>query len=359
MRLLYLYPEEWTGQRAREVHTLSTCVALARHNMDVTLALAGGLREARGQLRDIAGSDEIPGLQFVVLTRSIGPIRSATIFAKLFRFWFQRQPPFQAGYVIHLKAAAILKRALLPYLYEAHEIFAETPRQTAAQQESIHALERDALAGAAWRVATSKPLSVALRAHYALPNDFVIVPNAGRPPLPQSVFAADGPFVYAGSIADWKGLETVIAAGRAAQVPLKIIGGTAEEWGRLQAALPADHVTWQPRVSLEELPGALAGARAGVIPTRPNSPSGRYSCPMKLFDYAGCGLPVLTTALHSLEDLHAGSWCARVDTPTVEAWTVALRNFRSSAVLAETARAWAGAHTWTQRAEKLAQVLGA
>jgi hypothetical protein len=80
---------------------------------------------------------------------------------------------------------------------------------------------------------------------------------------------------------------------------------------------------------------------------------------MKLFDYAGCGLPVLTTALQSLEDLHAGSWCVHVETPTVEAWTEAMRTFKPSAVLAETARAWAGVHTWAQRAEKLAQALGA
>ena len=131
------------------------------------------------------------------------------------------------------------------------------PRQTAAQQENLHDMERDALTGAAWRVATSKPLSVALRAHYTLPNDFFTVPNAGRPPLPQSVFSAHGPFVYAGSIADWKGLEIVVAASRAAQVQLKIVGGTAEEWQRLRRALPADHVKWQPRVSLEELPRAL------------------------------------------------------------------------------------------------------
>jgi glycosyltransferase involved in cell wall biosynthesis len=358
MRLLYLYPEEWHGHRAREVHTLSTCVALARNGLEVTLVIAGGLRQLREHLRDIAGADEIPTLHFTVLTRGIGPIRSAAIFGKLFRFWLQRQPPFQAGFVIHLKAAAILKRAMLPYLYEAHEVFAETPRPTAAEKESLHALERDALAGAAWRVATSKPLATALRAHYVLPNDFFIIPNAGRPPLPQSVFSPDGPFVYSGSIADWKGLETVIAASRAAGIPLKIVGGTAEEWQRLREAMPADHVAWHPRVPQEELPRALTGARAGLVPTRPDSPSGRYSCPMKLFDYAGCGLPVLSTALQSLESLNAGSWCARVEAPTVEAWTEALRTFRPSAILAETARAWAGTHTWKRRAEKIAQALG-
>jgi glycosyltransferase involved in cell wall biosynthesis len=356
MRLLYLYPEEWHGHRAREVHTLSTCVALARNDIKVTLVIAGGLRAMREQLRDIAGVEELAGLNVVVLARGVGPLRSAAIFGKVFRFWFQRQPPFQAGFVIHLKAAATLKRAPLPYLYEAHEVFAEMPRPTPAEKESLHTLEGEALAAAAWRVATSKPLAAALRAHYVLSNDFFIVPNAGPPPLPKGVFSAEGPFVYAGSIADWKGLDTIIAASRAAEMPLKIVGGTAEEWQRLSLEMPADHVAWQPRVPLEELPRALAGARAGLIPTRPDSPSGRYSCPMKLFDYAACGLPVLTTALQSLESLNAGSWCARVESPTVQAWTEAMRNFRSSAVLAETARAWASVHTWKLRAEKLASI---
>ncbi len=55
MRLLYLYSEEWTGRRAREVHTLSTCVALARAGVKVTLVTAGGQAELREHLHDVAG----------------------------------------------------------------------------------------------------------------------------------------------------------------------------------------------------------------------------------------------------------------------------------------------------------------
>jgi hypothetical protein len=356
MRLLYLYPEEWTGRRAREVHTLSTCVALARNGVEVTLVTAGGERALQAQLLDVAGRSEEPGLKFVTLSRSLGPIRSASIFAHHFQSWARQEKPFDAGYLIHLKGAAMLMRAGVPFLYEAHEIFAETPQKDPTRQIQLEALEKEVLSRATWRVATSRPLMLALRERYALPDDFTVVPNAGSPPLHDSVASPDGPLVYCGSIVDWKGLELVIDASRDAQVPLKIIGGTDEEWRRLSASLKTDHVIWQARVALAQLPAALAGAREGVIPTRPDTPSGRYSCPMKLFDYARCGLPVLSTALPSLESLDVGSWCTQVEAPTREAWAEAMRQFRFRAVHGETARAWAGVHTWTDRAAALVRL---
>jgi len=126
--ILYLYPEEWTGRRAREVHTLSTCVALARGGSPVTLVTAGGASALRAHLRDIAGSDAIVGLELVALSRSFGPIRSAAIFALKFRRWLRNRETFTQGFTIHLKAATMLAQAGVPYLFEAHEIFAETVR---------------------------------------------------------------------------------------------------------------------------------------------------------------------------------------------------------------------------------------
>src|SRR5258707_5678135 len=111
MRLLYLYPEEWTGRRAREVHTLSTCAALAQCGVEVTLLTAGGRRELQDHLRDVAGTPEVPGLHLVALSRSLGPIRSASIFSIHFKMWLRRQPPFDWAYTIHLKAAEMLTRA--------------------------------------------------------------------------------------------------------------------------------------------------------------------------------------------------------------------------------------------------------
>jgi hypothetical protein len=358
MRLLYLYPEEWTGRRAREVHTLSTCVALARSGMAVTLVTAGGQPELQAHLCDVAGREVEPELELIALSRAFGPVRSSAIFSRHFEGWLLRQKRFDAAYVIHLKAAALLTRARIPFLYEAHEIFSETPQKDPARQERLSALEGTVLAEATWRVATSRPLALALRERYpSLPNDFVIVPNAGSPPLAQSTADADGPFIYCGSLGDWKGLDTVIDASRDANVPLKIVGGTADEWRALSERGATSHITWQPRVPLADLPQALAGACAGLIPTRSDTPSGRYSCPMKLFDYARCGLPVLSTSLPALQSLDVGSWCTQVEPATRESWAEAMRQFRFREVQAETARAWAGVHTWNDRAAALVRLL--
>jgi hypothetical protein len=115
---------------------------------------------------------------------------------------------------------------------------------------------------------------------------------------------------------------------------------------------------WQPRVALSKLPEMLAGARAGLIPTNPDAPSGEFSCPMKLFDYARCGLPVLTTALPSLQSLDVGAWCVQVSSSTRRAWIDTLQNFRYDGDQAEAARAWAGEHTWAKRAGLLKRALG-
>jgi glycosyltransferase involved in cell wall biosynthesis len=355
--MLYLYLEEWTGRRAREVHTLSTCVALAHAGWPVTLVTAGGEPALRGQLEDVAGAQAVDGLHLVVLSRTIGPVRSAAVFAFRFRRWLSDRPAFKNAFVIHLKASQMVRKAGIPYAFEAHEIFAETRRNNPSAQRALEDLEGNALGAARWRIATSESLAGALGRRYALPNDFHIVPNSGLEPLPESVARSDGPFVYLGSIAYWKGLELVVESARHAQVPLRVVGGTEEEWRVLGARHDLRGVEWRPRVPVREIPQALAGARAGLISTLPESGSGRYSCPMKLFDYARCGLPVLGTDLPSLKNLGLGPWFTPVPDPGVAAWASALRGFCFNAEQAQGALAWAAKHTWSARAEALRRIL--
>jgi glycosyltransferase involved in cell wall biosynthesis len=357
MRLLYLYSEEWTGRRAREVHTLSTCAALGESGIEVTLVTAGGEEELREHLVDITGSTEASNLHLVALSRTLGPIRSTAIFARNFNHWLQNQPPFDLGYVIHLKAGPLLTQAGIPYAYEAHEIFAQTPGN-AVRQRKLHLLESQVLGAAKLHIATSAPLAIALLTWFSLSNDFHIVPNAGFPPLEYTISSPDGPFVYCGSIAEWKGLDVAIQAAADAKLPLKVVGGTEEEWRAVSELIDTSGVEWQRRVHLNELPEVLNGCRAGLIPTNPDTPTGEFSCPMKLFDYARCGLPVLSTALPSLQSLDVGPWCTQVPSPTRASWTDALKNFAYTAEMAEAARAWSGVHTWAHRAELLKHTFG-
>jgi len=357
MRLLYLYSEEWTGRRAREVHTLSTCVALAKSGVDVTLVTAGGEAALQQHLLDVADAAEVPDLHLVALSRTLGPIRSTAIFSRNFNYWLQAHPRFDLGYIIHLKAGPLLAQAGIPYAYEAHEIFAQTP-ENSVRQRKLHILEKQVLNGASLHIATSAPLAVALLTWFSLSNDFHVVPNAGMPPLNNTISSPDGPFIYCGSIAEWKGLDVAIQAAAEAKLPLKVVGGTEEEWQAISEQIDTSGVDWQPRVPLNELPEVLKGCRAGLISTNLDTPSGEFSCPMKLFDYARCGLPVLTTALPSLQSLAVGSWCTQVPSPTRASWTDALKNFAYDRDQADAARSWSGAHTWANRAELLKHTFG-
>jgi hypothetical protein len=352
MRLLYLYPEEWTGRSAREVHTLSTCVALAEIGVEVTLVTAGGEDALRDLLLDVADAPDVPGLQLVALSHTLGPIQSTSIFSRDFIYWVQNRPRFDLALIVHLKAGPILTQVGILYAYEAHEIVAQTPENT-ARQRILHKLEAHVLNAATLHLATSAPLAVALCTWFALSKDFAIVPSAGMPPMSKPLGTPDGPFVYCGSIAQPENLAALFHAARDTKVPLKIIGGTEQEWDVVCAQLDTGGIEWQPYVRLHDLPEALAGARTGLIPTNPDSPSGEFSCPMKLFDYARCGLPVISTALPSLQSLDVGSWCTQIPSPGRPAWKDALKNFKYQPEQAEAARAWSAEHTWAKRAELL------
>ena len=358
MRLLYLYPQEWTGVQAREVQTLSTCVALAQSGVDVTLVTGGGEAELEDHLVDVADAREVAGLHLVVLSRALGPVQSTSIFSRNFLHWLRNKQPFDLAYIVHLKAGAILTQAGIPYAYEAHGILAQMP-QNASRQKELHKLEGQVLKMATKLLATSEALAIALRTWYGLSSDFAVVPNAGMPPLSRTLSSPGGPLVYCGSIGDGQDLVDVIQATREMQIPLKLVGGTQEEWSVVTQQMDTGGVIWRPRVRHTDLQEVLAGARAGIIPTNFDSPAGEFSCPMKLFDYTRCGLPVLTTALPSLQSLALGDWCTQVPSPARGAWMETLKVFQYVPEHGDAARAWSSDHTWAKRAERLMVAFGA
>lgn len=360
-RLLYVYPEEWTRTRAREIQVLGTCIALARLGARVTLVTAGGA-DPRAHAPALGHPDWPSSLEHVALPRTLGPLRSIRVFARRLARWLARAGRPDVAYIRHPKAAPLLARLGIPYWYEAQEVFAESAAPGTARLARLERMEGGALAGARGRVATCVAMAAALNERYFrdAPRPFAIVPNAGGPPLDRSVADPTGPLAYAGSLADWKGLPLALEAAARCGLPVRVVGGGEGEWARLAARLtPAARagVEWRPRVPLAALPDALAGTRAGLIPTDIGSGSGHYSCPLKLFDYARFGLPVVITDLPSLPDLEMGPWCTRVATPSVEGWAQALAALPPGGA-GDAPREWAARHTWDVRARALLDLIG-
>ena len=275
----------------------------------------------------------------------------------IFFHWLKSRRSFDLAQIIHLKAGAILTQAGIPYAYEAHGILAQAPQNPVRQRE-LHKAEGQVLRSAAMLIATSNALAVGLRTWYGLSVDFVIVPNAGMAPFKKGLSNVNGPLVYSGSISNGKDLVDMIYATHELKIPLKVVGGTEEEWSAVGQLVDTTGILWRPRVRLTDVPEVLAGTRAGIIPTNFDSPGGEFSCPMKLFDYARCGLPVLSTALPSLQSLEVGAWCEQVPSPARGAWIESLKAWSHQAEHAEAARAWAAEHTWAKRAEKLRAAFG-
>ncbi|MES2308880.1 MAG: glycosyltransferase, partial [Verrucomicrobiota bacterium] len=132
MRLLYLYGEEITGKRAREIHTLNRVRSLAKAGVEVTLVTASRERgiTAESFLKSM-GLEEKERIHFQMFSREwkIGSlsVKSSPYFYRQVGAWMENQAPFDVVYGIHLKAAAFIKKRFsrLPMIFEAHEVFSD------------------------------------------------------------------------------------------------------------------------------------------------------------------------------------------------------------------------------------------
>lgn len=279
-------------------------------------------------------------------------IRSHVLYRwQLERWWRGKERHFDLGFAIHLKAAAWFRQKRIPYVWEAHEIFSETA-------PGLVESERLAVRGARIRIATSHALAEGLRKRFGGDLVFTVVPNAGQPPEHEEYWHPEGPILYAGGLEVWKGLDVALAAALALGKRVRLVGGTEKEKAQLLTRLPYPErhgwIEWQPYQGARELLRYFKGVSVGIIPTRLDTPSGYYSCPMKLFDYARCGIPVVASALPALESLEIEGWLFRVFDNKVEGWRAALgREHRGGAEI----KAWAARHTWQRRGERLAEVL--
>jgi glycosyltransferase involved in cell wall biosynthesis len=280
-------------------------------------------------------------------------IKSNRWFARQLTQWFKRDPDNQnyRGFAIHLKAAAWFQKMNIPYLWEAHEVFSETASKR--RKEEAAAIKK-----AARRIATSQALVDALRINYGEDIEWKVVPNAGLQPFPKSIANPQGPILYVGSLEGWKGLHIALSAALSLNKSIRIVGGDEAQKNALLRELPFPEkhgsIEWWPRQKAKDLFQYFDGASVGVIPTLTENPSGRTSCPMKLFDYARAGLPVISSPLLSLQSLQCGDWLKVVEKNTIEAWKDA---FLLPPRHGEEALKWAAEHTWEARGKIILEIL--
>ncbi len=354
MKLLYLFPEEFSGRFAREYHIYRLAESLAAAGCDVTLVAAPSEKlSGPDQLHTLFGGSRSPRLNLVWLRREIalGPwkIRSGA--------WFHRQldrliPALKpdAVYTMHPKAADHIARRhpSLRLVFEAHEIFADSYPATSARHGKLLETERRIYAHVRGVVAISSYLAACLRDRFGIRVplrvqhdgiDEAMLLDAPEPPDLREL-------IYTGSLQPWKGVPVAVEAMRLLpEFHLNVFGGSGRPLDLLRQNAPGN-VTLHGHVTREELRPFLQKAGIGLMPNLLEPRSALYTFPLKLLEYSAAGKGIVASRIPIFEQLDLGRWVELVPGGSPAELAAAVRALAARGIDPTAAKTWAGQFLW-------------
>ena len=375
LHLLYVFPEPLPLPRARGVQVAHFLRALAEVGVRITLAyVANGKEHPFSPI----GQNVPDKVTLLPLSRGLGwplagtGVKSHRLFMWRLGRWIKQA--HQAGnkpdivFFRHVKAAAHFAQTFpdLPFIYEAHEVFAETAKPS--QQARLQKLEQLVLTRAHMILANSQGSAQgALRAH-GLARPILVLPNGVDYPvdIPEKPWAeCQHHIIYAGSLFGWKGVDDLVdAMAWLTNHRVTIVGGSAEQVERLRSRQSADggEISCTGQLQQHEVQKLLANACIAVLPNRPD-PDSEFTSPLKLFEYMASGCAVVATNLPSVREVLGEEDAAWAMPGNPQSLAEAIRSLCQSP---EHARALGGRsrqlvrqRTWRQRAINLLAALAA
>jgi glycosyltransferase involved in cell wall biosynthesis len=359
--MLYLYGEEITGRRAREIHTLNRCLSLCRAGVNVHLIIAESPSFSTDEsLLGAFGLSSHSNLSIVHQPRQwkLGPfsLTSSNHYYSRVHHWLSRAGHFDLAYVIHLKAALFLQQYsnLFPVIFEAHEIFADAYPEHTSKYRTLSRREALVYAGLEGLVGTSEYLLAELQRRYKTPDAAFVSPNCVDESFFSTAPGLSDPkeLIYVGSFQAWKGVSTAIEAmRRLTGYHLTVVGGSDRQVHELSATAPSN-ITFTGFLPKEKILPLLARASIGLLPNRLEPKNSLYTFPMKFLEYAAANKKVVATDLPVLRELKPGAWVELVPPDDPDALAKAVHSL--SARLDDNApRNWALGYRWDRRTAEL------
>jgi glycosyltransferase involved in cell wall biosynthesis len=357
MKLLYIFPEEFTGHFAREYHVYRLAESLAAAGCNVTLAAAPSKHlSSPEQLHALFGGSLSPRLNVVWLKRkiSLGPVKirsGAWFYHQLNRLIGSLKP--DCAYTMHVKAADHLakRHASLPLVFEAHEIFADNYSETSAKYHELFSTEKRIYAHARGVVAISGYLATCLRRRFTIRIpltvqhdgiDEAMLLDAPEPPDPHEL-------IYTGSLQAWKGVPVAIEAMRLLpEFHLTILGGGGKPLELLRQKAPPN-VTFHGQVSREALRPFVQKASIGLMPNLLEPHNALYTFPLKLLEYSAAGKGIVASHIPIFDQLKLNGWVEVVPSGSPNAIAAAVRTLSRQGIDAIAARTWARRFLWPQQ----------
>lgn len=368
-RMLYVFPEPLPLARARGLQVAHFVRALAMQGVSVTLAY---VPSDDGHPFSPIGYEVPTNVRLLPLSRNLlgSRIKSNRIFMWRLSRWLRQQEKTGASPTIvffrHVKAAAQFAQDFpkLPFLYEAHEVFAHTAK--ASQRSRLRRLESMVLDKAALIVANSKGSADGLREVFGGQKPIRVLPNGVDYPesLPEKPWSeSHRHLIYAGSLFGWKGVDDLVdAMSLLPGYHLTLIGGSPEQIERLKTRrgnLDAG-VSFLGHLPQHEVQSLLARACVAILPNRADTDSA-FTSPLKLFEYMAAGCAVVATDLPAMRQSlgsDGGSWATANDPASLaQAIRQVCESADGGAGLGERSRCRVREFTWDNRARALLELI--
>lgn len=368
MNLVYLFPEALPLPRARGIQVAHTVVELAKLGIAVTLIHAPG--EAPDPIAT-CGLVAPKNLNLASVSRRlpwpIQRIQSNKIYFYRLRHILKNLPSGTVVMMRHIKLAAMVLRTypILPVLYEAHEVFADTA--ASGQRERISSDELLVMERASAIVTNSSATAKRITELYPVAGDkLTVIPNGvdlGTMNQARDWQELKRNVIYAGSFFGWKGVaDLVMAASELPDFHIRLIGGDTAQKSTLQDLVPncKAELEFQGRMPHAEVMRALGDACIAVLPNRPDTDS-MFTSPIKLFEYMGAGCAVVASDLPSIREVlreDEAEWFVPGNPESLRDALLRLaRDPERAKEMGLHLRKKAENYTWTARAERLRGVL--
>jgi glycosyltransferase involved in cell wall biosynthesis len=384
LRILYLADIRFPIERANGIQTAETCHALAARGHSIALFVRPDIvRPPRDPFRfyDLQSSARLEVKRARVygaagLRRAAYLTQALAVSASMVRRYdvLMTRDLGIASAVLRLPRAA-----RPPVVYESHgfaPVFAETIQDLVSGATAATASKRRRLSNReqrVWRqaegyVTTTEGLRQELEKQFGTRAALATIPNGTRLRAPRGFARAKVsglPIVaYAGHLYKWKGVDVLLRAlALLPHVRGVIVGGHPLERDLERVKHVArelnvnDRVTFTGAVESSRVAAYLENADVLVLPTV-DTPSARYTSPLKLFEYMAAGRPIvasdLTPIREIVEDGVSAALVAPNDPDALAAGIRRLLDDRSTGErLARHAFERAASFTWDRRAERL------
>jgi glycosyltransferase involved in cell wall biosynthesis len=367
VRIAYLSGAEIPAPTASALHVAKMCNALANEHHEVTCYA----------VRSSKTSESVASFYGIEQRFQMRAFRQSNLPGGGYRFagkvvWDKfRGANVDAYYGRHPHALRAMSNFGKPFAFEAHAVPGD-----AANISRLQAMTRSPDCRAI--VCISENLADDLRHMLAPFNNFRVLADAADP-APQDITPVSAwpgreaaiQIGYVGHIYPGKGMEMIWQlAQRLPEQDFHVVGGRDADIRHWQSKGSIKNLFFHGYVPHGRLPGYYAHLDVALLPLQSEvwiadkkTEIGRWTSPLKAFEYMSYGLPVVASNTDALREIFThNSTALMVDAEDVQAWCEAIGTLISDPSLGENLgqqakRQFLQKHTWAERAKAVVKIL--